>query len=69
MTERYKIQLKSTINQDWSSWLGNLELTHTPQGHTILQGELPDQLALHGLLERIRDLGIPIMLVACLDDE
>lgn len=64
MAERYKIELESTINHDWSAWLGNLELTHTPAGHTILTGELVDQAALHGLLARIRDLGIPILLIA-----
>ena len=64
MAERYKIELQSEINEDWSSWLGNLELTHTPTGHTILQGDVPDQAALHGLLARLRDLGIPILLVA-----
>ena len=64
MAERYKIELQSTIDHDWSSWLGNMELTHTPAGHTILIGDVTDQPALHGLLIRIRDLGIPILLVA-----
>lgn len=69
MAERYKIELQSTINHDWSSWLGNMELMHTPTGHTILTGDLPDQTALHGLLARIRDLGIPLLLVARLCHE
>ena len=64
MVERYRIELQSEIDGDWSTWLGNFELTHTPAGHTILTGEVADQAALHGLLARIRDLGIPILLVA-----
>jgi hypothetical protein len=63
VAERYIIELQSTLNHDWSSWLGNMELTHTPTGHTILIGDVTDQPTLHGLLARIRDLGIPILLV------
>lgn len=64
MAERYKIELQNIIDHDWSSWLGNLERINTPAGHTILIGDVIDQAALHGLLARIRDLGIPILLVA-----
>ena len=64
MVERYRIELQSEIDGDWSAWLGDFELTHTPAGHTILIGDVADQAALHGLLTRIRDLGIPILLVA-----
>ena len=64
MAERYRIELQSALDGDWSSWLGNLELTHTPTGHTVLIGDVADQAALHGLLARIRDLGIPILFVA-----
>jgi hypothetical protein len=63
VAERYRIELQSEIDRDWSAWLVNFELTHTVAGHTILNGEVADQAALHGLLARIRDLGIPILLV------
>jgi hypothetical protein len=64
VAERYRIELESTLDTDWSEWLGGLTLEHGPDGRTILTGELADQSALHGLLARIRDLGIPILLVA-----
>jgi hypothetical protein len=66
VAERYRIELQSIIESDWSAWLGNLEIAHTPAGRTVLTGNIADQAALHGLLARIRDLGIPILLVACL---
>ena len=64
VAERYRIELLSELDGDWSTWLGNFELTHTAAGHTILIGDVADQAALHGLLARIRDLGIPILLIA-----
>jgi hypothetical protein len=64
MVERYKIELEGELDIDWSGWLGDLNLEHSADGHTILCGELCDQAALHGLLARIRDLGVPLLLVA-----
>ena len=64
MAERYRIELESTLDENWSEWLGGLTLEHTADGRTILTGELADQCALHGLLARVRDLGIPLLLVA-----
>ncbi|MDX1414990.1 MAG: hypothetical protein R3293_12415 [Candidatus Promineifilaceae bacterium] len=64
MADRYRIELAGELDEDWSTWLGNVELTHTGTGRTLLTGEVADQAALHGLLGRIRDLGVPILLVA-----
>ena len=64
VTEQYRVELRGHIDGDWSAWLSNLELTHIEAGNTILIGDVVDQAALHGLLARIRDLGIPILLVA-----
>ncbi len=67
MAEHYRIALQTELDGDWSPWLGNFELACTAAGHTILSGEVADQAALHGLLARIRDLGIPILLIARLN--
>jgi hypothetical protein len=64
VAERYRIELQSELDGDWVAWLGNFKLTYTGTGHTILNGEVADQAALHGLLAHIRDLGVPILLVA-----
>ena len=64
VTERYRIELQSHIDDDWSGWLSSLDLTYSADGHTILIGDVADQAALHGLLARIRDLGVPLLLVA-----
>lgn len=61
MMERYRIELQSVLNSNWADWLGDLEITNTAQGNTVLVGEVVDQSALHGLLARIRDLGVPLV--------
>jgi len=59
--ERYRIELQSALDSSWADWLGDLELSVTENGDTVLIGEIVDQSALHGLLARIRDLSIPIV--------
>ncbi|MCB0012442.1 MAG: hypothetical protein KDE34_11095 [Anaerolineales bacterium] len=68
MSERYQIELDGILDGAWADWLGELTLRQTTGGSTILTGTLADQAALHGLLARIRDLGLPIRLVARLDE-
>jgi hypothetical protein len=59
----YEIRLKGRLEQRWVDWLEGLALTHERNGTTNLSGPLADQAALHGVLNRIRDLGLPIISV------
>jgi hypothetical protein len=59
----YEIEIAGHLDDIWQTWFGNLQLTRTPAGNTILSGPLADQPALHGLLNKIRDLGLTLLSV------
>jgi hypothetical protein len=59
----YEIRVEGHIGDSWSSWFGGLSLRHEEKGETVLCGYLADQAALHGVLMRIRDLGLPLVSV------
>ncbi len=61
--QRVEIRVKGRIDKNWSDWFDNLAITHAEQDETILSGGIPDQSALHGLLTKLRDLGLPIVSV------
>jgi hypothetical protein len=63
----YEIRVEGLIDERWSEWLGGMALTHEDNGETVLLGELQDQTALQGVLERIRDLGLELISVRRLD--
>lgn len=63
MSEYYEIKIKGHLDQRWSDWFAGLKLTQLEGDETLLSGPLPDQTALHGLLERIRDLNITLISV------
>jgi hypothetical protein len=63
----YEIRVQGHIGQAWSQWFDNLTVQELDDGSTCLCGVLPDQAALHGLLNRIRDLGLTLLLVQRLD--
>lgn len=57
----YTIRLEGCLDARWSEWLGGLTIECTPDGETVLRGVMADQAALHGVLIRIRDLGVPVI--------
>lgn len=63
----YRIRVAGHLDQHWAAWFGGLELTRDRDGTTSLTGVVADQAELHGLLTKIRDLGVTLISVAVID--
>ena len=59
----YEIKITGYLDDHWSPWFDNLAITYDDLGNTILSGPVADQAALHGLLIKIRDLGLELLSV------
>jgi hypothetical protein len=59
---RYEVRVDSVLDGRWSQWFEGLQIDNQG-GETILSGTLPDQSALHGILDKVRDLGLSIIAV------
>ena len=65
----YEIHLRGRLDQRWASWFDGMTVSADADGTTLIRGPVADQAALHGLLARLRDLGLPLLSVTQLSDE
>jgi hypothetical protein len=59
----YQIRIKGHLGPQWTDWFGGLTITLEDSGETLVTGLVVDQAALHGLLKKVRDLGMPLLSV------
>jgi hypothetical protein len=63
----YQIRVKGILNEQWSDWFDGLAIAPQACGETLLTGPVRDQAALHGLLAKVRDIGLPLLSVKRVD--
>jgi hypothetical protein len=66
---RYRIRVQGQLGPQWADWFGGFTLSWEEPGETVLVGQIIDQAALHGILNAIRDLGLPLLEVRRLEPE
>jgi hypothetical protein len=64
---RYEIRVRGRLGTSWAAWFDGLEITGEADGTSVICGAVVDQAALHGLLQRLRDLGLPLESLSRLD--
>lgn len=65
----YQIRLQGHLDAHWSDWFGGMTITLEDTGETLLAGPITDQATLHSLLRKVRDLGLPLLFVNCLESD
>jgi hypothetical protein len=65
----YQIRLKGHLDAQWTNWFAGLTVSLEENGDTLLTGPVADQAALHGLLKKIRDLGMPLLSVLSVEPD
>jgi hypothetical protein len=60
-TETYEIRIHGRLAGRWSAWFDGMELVDDADGSTLIRGQVADQAALHGLIQKVRDLGLPLL--------
>jgi hypothetical protein len=66
---RYEIRIKGHLDTRWAAWFDGLSLSLESDGTTIIRGPVADQAALHGLLQRVRDIGLPLVSVTRIEPD
>ena len=64
----YQVRIKGHLGSQWADWFEGMAITPADNGDSLLTGPVVDQAALHGLLRKVRDLGIPLVSVSPLED-
>jgi len=67
-TKSYQIRIKGTLSKNWSDWFEGFTITPLDNDETMLAGSAVDQIALHGMLSRIRDLGLSLITVTQINE-
>ena len=67
--EEYAIRVKGYLDGRWATWFDGLSLSQESDGTTTISGPVVDQAALHGLLRKVRDLGLPLVSVSRVEPE
>ena len=65
---RYEIRLEGHLAPRWTTWFDGLTVTNDRKGITVISGDVADQSALHGLLQKVRDVGLPLISVTRTDE-
>jgi hypothetical protein len=66
---RYEIRLRGHLDARWAAWFDGLSLSLERDGTTIVHGPIADQAALHGLLQKVRDVGLPLVSVTRIEPD
>ncbi len=66
---QYEIRVTGHLSSRWAAWFDGLSLTRADDGTTVIRGPIVDQAALHGVLQKLRDLGVPLISVTQLQSE
>ena len=65
----YQIRVQGHLDAQWTVWFDDLVITNKPNGEAVLTGLVVDQSALHGILSKIRDLGLPLLAVTRMESK
>ena len=64
MADIYQIRVRGHLGERWAEWFDGMRITNEASGEAVLAGPVADQAALHGLLAKVRDLGLPLIAVS-----
>ena len=66
---KYEIRIEDGLDEGWTAWFDGMQITNEPDGVTVITGTVTDQCALHGVLAKVRDLGLPLLSVQRIEQD